>query len=61
MDKIVLKFIADLLYVKKVICLEELEAIYDVKDISDLDEVFEKVLGGEYNALRRKENGILGY
>lgn len=60
MDKVVLKFIADVLYAKKILCLEELEAIYDVKDFSDLDSVFQKILGGEYNGLRRKENGLLG-
>ena len=55
MDKIVLKFVADVLYIKKIICAEELEAIMESKDFSDLDVITEKMLGGEYNALKRGE------
>lgn len=55
MDKIVLKFMADVLYIKKIICAEELEAIMDARDFSDLDIITEKMMGGEYNALKRGE------
>lgn len=55
MDKIVLKFVADILYIKKIICAEELESIMQAKNFSDLDEITEKMLGGEFNALKRGE------
>lgn len=55
-DKVVLKFVADVLYIKKIICAEELEAIMEAKYFSDLDCITEKMLGGEYNALKRGES-----
>lgn len=55
MDKIVLKFLADVLYIKKIICYEELEAIMEVKDTSDLDAIIEKMLRGDFNACKRGE------
>jgi hypothetical protein len=54
-DKILLKFIADVLYAKRILCAEELEAIYDVKTLSDLDTVFEKMLNGKFNVYKRGE------
>jgi hypothetical protein len=55
MDKILLKFFADVLYAKRILCAEELEAIYEASSFSDLDEIFEKMLGGEYNVYKRGE------
>lgn len=55
MDKTVLGFIADVLYIKGIICYEELEGIMEVKDSSDLGDVFEKMIKGEYNVYKRGE------
>lgn len=54
MDKILLKFLADVLYLKGVICYDELDDIMDVRIPSDLDNIFEKMIGEEYNAYRRE-------
>ena len=54
--KVMLKFIADVLYIKEVICFEELDAIYDSVNADDLDNVFEKMMKGEFNVYRRGES-----
>ena len=54
--KLVLGFIADVLYVKGVICFDELEAIMNVKDGIELGNVFEKMLRGEYNVYKKGES-----
>ena len=55
MDKVVLGFVADVLYLKGLICFEELEGIMEAKDSSDLGNVFEKMIRGEYNVYKRGE------
>lgn len=55
LDKLTLKFIADILYLKGIICFEELDAIDNVKDASDLDAIFERMMAGEYNVYKRGE------
>jgi hypothetical protein len=55
MDKTVIGFLADVLYIKEVICYEEFEAIQDCKTPMDLDAVFEKMMRGEFNVYRRGE------
>jgi hypothetical protein len=55
MDKLVLKFFADILYLKGLLCSEELEAIMDVTKPSDLDVIFEKMFRGGYNVYKRGE------
>jgi hypothetical protein len=54
MDKILLKFIADVLYLKGVICYDELDDIMNASIPSDLDVIFEKMMREEYNAYRRE-------
>lgn len=56
MDKVLLKFFADVLYLKEQLCSEELEDIYDAKSPSDLDDIFEKMMRGEYNVYKRGES-----
>lgn len=53
MDKILLKFFADVLYLKGIICFEEYDDIMDVKCFEDLDVVFEKMMREEYDAYKR--------
>lgn len=60
MDKVILKFFADVMYIKGLLCYEELTDVMEVKTISDLDMIVEKMLGGEYNAHRRGE-GVIRY
>jgi len=56
LDKILLKFFADVMYVKGFLCSEELDAIMEVQTVADLDVVFEKMMGGKYNAYKRGES-----
>lgn len=56
MDKVVLAFIADVLYAKNVICFEELEAIGEVTHVSELDDLTEKILRGEFSVYKRGEH-----
>lgn len=53
MDKVILKFFTDVLYLKGIICFDEFEDIMDARNASDLDNVFEKMMRGEYNTYRR--------
>lgn len=55
MDKIVLKFIVDILYLKGILCYEEYSAILDIKEISDMDKHIEKMLKGDFNVYKRGE------
>lgn len=54
-DKIVLQFFADVLYIKEIICYEEYEAILDSSNTLDLDNITEKMLRGEYNVYKKGE------
>lgn len=56
MDKVILKFLADVLYTKGGLCFEEFEAIMDAKNPSDLDIIVEKMLGGKFNVYKRGES-----
>lgn len=56
MDKIILKFLADVLYIKEKLCYEEYEDIMNVKTPDDLDKIVDKMLRGDYNTLRRGES-----
>lgn len=58
MDKIVLKFLADVLYIKGFICFEEFDAIMESKNASDLDDIVEKMIRGEFNVYRQGEGYI---
>lgn len=53
MDKIVLKFFADVMYLKGVLCFEELEDIMEACIPEDLDDIFENMVRGNYNAYVR--------
>jgi hypothetical protein len=55
MDKVLLKFFADVLYIKGKLCAEELEDIMEVQTFSDLDDIVEKMLCGKYNVYKRGE------
>lgn len=54
-----LGFLADVLYIKGIICFEEFEAIQEVKHPSDLNDIVEKMLRGDYNAYRKGEGYVL--
>lgn len=55
MDKCALKFFADVLYIKGVICFEEFDAVMDVVHPSDLDVIVDRMLRSDFNVFRRGE------
>lgn len=55
MDKVVLKFLADVLYIKGVVCYEEFEAVMDAKSSFDLDKIVDRILRSDFNIHRRGE------
>ena len=57
MDKIVLKFFADVMYLKEKLCIEEYEDIMQAENFSDLDRIVEKMLSNEYTLLRGETYG----
>lgn len=59
MDKLVLGFMADVLYLKGIICFEEFEDIMNVKHPSDLQDIVDRLLRGKYNAYKRGEGYVL--
>lgn len=58
MDKICLKFLADVLYLKGFICFEEFEDVMDATIPADLDNITDKMIRGEYNVYRQGEGYI---
>lgn len=58
-SKLTLGFLADVLYIKGVICFEEFEDIQNAKHPSDLNDIVEKMLRGEYNVHMRGEGYVL--
>lgn len=53
MDKVVIKFFSDVLYLNNILCFEEYEDIMECQTPEDLDKVFEKMMKEEYNAYTR--------
>ena len=68
LDKVLLKFFTDVLYIKEVICIEEYEDIMECTCGDDLEEVFENMLLDIYVDYKRgvmewetKEGMLLNY
>jgi len=58
LDKCTIKFFADVLYLKGILCYEEHEAIMEIKGASDMDVVFERMMGEGFNAYKKGESYI---
>jgi len=54
MWKLALGLIADILYMKGILCYEELDAIYNVKDAEDIDKVSDKIIRGDFNVYKQR-------
>jgi hypothetical protein len=55
MDKLTIGFLADVLFIQGVICFEEFEAIQNAKSPSDLEDIIEGMLRGDFNVYKRGE------
>ena len=51
--KIILKFLADVLYLKGVLCFEEYDGIMECCNTSDLDCIFERMMKEDFNNYKR--------
>ena len=56
--KLVLGFLADVLYIKGIICLDEFETILEAKNAQDVGDIVERMLRGDFNAYKRGEGYI---
>lgn len=54
--KSVIGFLADVLYVKGLICYDEFEAIMDAKNDEDLGVIVERLLRGDFSVYKRGES-----
>lgn len=54
--KVVIALFGDILYEKGVLCFEELEALFNIKDISDVELFTERLMRGEFNVYKRGEH-----
>lgn len=55
MDRLTIGFLADVLFIQGVICFEEFDAIQSARTPSDLEDIVEKMLRGEFNVYKRGE------
>ncbi len=51
MDKVILKFVADVLYIKECICYDEFHAIMNATNHNDLESIVERMLREDFNHL----------
>lgn len=58
--KLVIGFLADVLYIKGIICFEEYDDIMNVTGATGLDVIVEKMLCDQYNVYKRGE-AYVGY
>lgn len=55
MDKIVIQLFADILYIKGIICFEEMQEMLEMRTPSDVEKFTDKLIRGDFNAYRRGE------
>lgn len=53
--KLAIGLFADILYIKGILCYEELEAIQDIKNAEDVGAFIERLLRGDFNVYKRGE------
>lgn len=54
--RVSIQLMADILYIKGIICLDELEALLDIRTSKDAEQFTEKLLRGDFNAYRKGEH-----
>lgn len=55
MDKLVIQLFADILYIKGIICYDEMDTIMKMKTPQDVEAFTERLLRGEFSAFKRGE------
>jgi hypothetical protein len=58
-EKVTLGFLADVLFLKGVLCYEEYEAIQNVRTHSDVEDIVEGMLRSTFNQFKRGEHRIV--
>lgn len=56
MDKILIALLGDILYEKGIICFEELDALFNIKTVEDVQTFTDRLLRGDFNVLKRGEH-----
>lgn len=54
--RVVIQLLADILYIKGILCFDEFEALMEVKNASDVGDFTEKLLCGDFNVYRKGEH-----
>lgn len=54
--KTLIALFADILYIKGIICFEELDGLFDIRNEKDVEAFTEKLLRGEFNVYKRGEH-----
>lgn len=54
--RVVAELLADILFLKNIICFEEYEAIMEIKNSSDVEAFTDKLIRGEFNVYKRGEH-----
>lgn len=54
--KLVLGFIADILYIKGMLCYDEYDTILNAKNAQDLEAIVERFLRGDFNGYKKGES-----
>lgn len=54
--RVSIQLMADILYIKGIICLDELEALLDIRTSKDAEQFTEKLLRGDFNVYRKGEH-----
>lgn len=53
--KIIIGLFADILYMRGLLCFDEMESLLDIKNESDVFAFSERLLRGDFNAYKRGE------
>lgn len=54
--RVAIQLLADLLYIKGIICYDEFEYLLDIRTSKDAEQFTEKLLCGDFNVYKRGEH-----
>lgn len=54
--RVAIQLVADLLYIKGIICYDEFESLLDIRNSADAEGFTEKLLCGDFNVYKRGEH-----
>lgn len=54
-DKVIVQLFADILYVKGILCYDEIDHLLDMSTVGDVENFTDKMFGGVFSAYKRGE------